>query len=195
MPRTAQFTDEFLRLDVTMLYQLGVVGPKWDRARRHVGPSPVYRIATDGSEIRSLLEAGVLTVTGSLLESAQLIRLGSYAKGLFGGSRLTFQCPNCERQCFSLFVPTPSSLVRPDGTSNQCLVLCKHCHRLRTPAWRFDGQDSGRSMMQRRTLREKLAPNPAERQPGCSATRHQRRFGRWLRAEGRVLAGTSIHSS
>ena len=83
MPRTAQYTDEFLRIDMTELYRLGVVGPKEDRARRHVEASLLYRqtwhYALTPATLECQLEAGTLTVTGAMLESAELVRLGSYS--------------------------------------------------------------------------------------------------------------------
>jgi hypothetical protein len=192
MPRTAQFTDEFLRIEVTELYRLGIVGPKWDRARRHAGASPVYRATWHYAPIPVTLdcqiEAGTLIVTGTMLESAELVRLGSYSQGLFGGSsRLVMLCPTCERRCFRLYAPTPSTLIRPDGTNNQRRLLCLHCHHLSIPSWRHCGGPE-RAALQRRTLAEKLGDNPVERQLGVSTTRHQKRLARWLRAEGRVLA-------
>ena len=128
--------------------------------------------------------------------STQQIRLGTYSQGLFGGSRLTFQCPDCERRCFSLFGPTPTSLVRPDGSVNQRRLLCKLCHRLHKPAWRYAGGDSDhRALHQRRRLQDKLGDHSTERQPGCSVTRHNRRFARYLKAEYTLLTGNPIRSS
>ena len=197
MPRTAQYTDEFLRIDMTELYRLGIVGPKEDRARRHVEASPMYRAtwhyALTPATLECQLEAGILTVTASTLESAELVRLGSYSQGLFGGSsRLVMLCPTCDRRCFRLYAPTPSTLIRPDGTENQRRLLCLHCHQLSIPSWRYGGPSQERAALQRRNLAEKLGDNPAERQPGCSTTRHIRRFNRLLRAEGRILAAVDL---
>ena len=192
MPRTAQFTDDFLRLEMTALYRLGVVGPKWDRARRHSEASPVYRqtwhYARSPETLDCYLEAGQLIVTGTMLQSAELVKLGSYSQGLFGGaSRLVMLCPTCERRCFRLYAPTPSTLIRPDGTENQRRLLCRYCHHLSIPAWRYCGGPE-RAALQRRAMSEKLGPDPVERRPGCSVTRHQRRFARWLRAQHLVLS-------
>lgn len=157
MPRSAQYTDQFLSLEVTNLYQHGVVGPRWDRARRHTDSSATYQVTaqlgTEYSVLSAQLESGVLTVTGKMLESTERVRLASYSQGLFGGgSRLMFECPACQRRCSVLHVPTPWSLIKPDGKLNQRRLLCKHCHGLRTPSWRYVGGSNERALHQRRRL-------------------------------------------
>lgn len=189
--RIVQFTDEFRSVKVNDLYHHGLMGPKWDRGRRHTGPSATYQVTaqlgTEYSVLRAQLEAGSLFVTGTMLDSTERVRLLNYSKGLFGGTRQMFECPACQRRCSVLYVPAPWSLIKPDGKNNQRRLLCKHCHGLRTPSWRYHGGDPGRGLHQRRRLKEQLGENPAERPKGCSTTRHQKRLARWLQAEARVL--------
>ena len=129
-----------------------------------------------------------LAVSSTLLDDTAIVSFTSYSQGVFGGhSRLAFRCPDCDRRVFSLFLPSPLSAVRPDGTANERRLACLHCHHLSYPSWRWTGKSRHRLESHKRRLEEKLSVNPAERPPGVSTTRHIRRFNRYMRVEGEIL--------
>ena len=193
--RTRFYTDEFAVLKVGDLYR-HLFGPKGDRLCRHHPDPPGYRLTwQQGDDILHIdchLQNQRLFVRTSLMPDSVEVPLTSYRQGSYGGvARYALSCPGCSRRVFHLFAPPPSRLTRPDGSASRKEPLCLHCHGLSYPSWRHNGvQAAGnraRAALQRRTLAEKLGDHPAQRQPGCSVTRHQKRLARWLRAEHLVL--------
>lgn len=189
--KTKYYIDEFAVLKIGDLYR-HLFGPKGDRLCRYHPDPPGYRLTwRQGNDVLSIecrLQNQRLFIRTSLMADSIEVPLTSYRQGVYGGvSRYAFACPECSRRLFHLFAPPPSRLVRPDGSASRKEPLCYKCHELSPPSWRYGGPSRERAALQRRALSEKLGPDPVERQPGCSTTRHQRRFVRWLRAQHLVL--------
>ena len=186
-----QYLDEFAVLRMADLYR-HLFGPKGDRlCRFHPDPAGYRLTWRQGDDILSLdchLVNQRLMVRTSIMPDAIEIPLTSYRQGIYGGvARYAFACPECSRRVFHLYAPSPGRLIRPDGTMNRPEPLCHQCHGLSYPSWRYGGTSRERAMLQRQKLSQKLGPNPTERLPAVSVTRHMRRFSKWLKAEERIL--------
>lgn len=190
MPSRVQYLDQFAKLTVSNLYR-HLFGPREDRLCRYCPDPPPYQLTwTRGAEsvtITSHLIGQKLFIASSMTPEVVQVRFTAYHQGLFGGERLAFLCPDCERRVFSLFVPTPSTLIRPTGDMNRREVLCLHCHGLRYPSTKAEGPSRRRAAINKRRLEEKLGAKPEERLPGVGSTRHQKRLNRYLRACRQVL--------
>ncbi len=180
------YMDEFAVLKVTDLYRY-LFGPKGDRLYHAQPDPPRYRLTwQQGHDVLTmdcLLKNQRLFVRTSLMTESIEVPLCSYSQGVFGGAeRYAFQCPECERRVFHLFAPSPSRLTRPDGIENRREPLCYRCHDLAPPSWRYTGSSQDRALLQKSKLDQQLGPKPLEREKGCSVTRHQRRFNRYIAA-------------
>ena len=169
-----------------------LLGPRGDRLCRFHPDPPGYRLTgRQGYEELSFdcfLQNQCLFIQTSLMFSPTEVPLVSYRQGVFGRmARYAFSCPSCFNRVFHLYAPSPGRLIRPDGTKNRLEPLCHECHELSYPAWRYGGPSVERALLQREKLSQKLGPNPVERLPAVSVTRHSRRFSRLLRAERSVL--------
>lgn len=188
------YLDEFAVLKIGDLYR-HLFGPKGDRLCRFHPDPPGYRLTWRQGDDQLVIECYLadqrLLVRTSMMSEAIEIPLTSYRQGTYGGvARYAFACPECRRRVFHLYAPSPAYLIRPDGTQNRPEPLCLHCHQLSYPSWRYGGPSKERALLQREKLTQKLGLNPAERLPGVSLTRHNRRFSRWVGAEHQVLSSS-----
>ena len=187
--RTAIYPESFVTLKVTDLYRFGVLGPKPDRLRLSSKPSGtlIQRMDLGGQslELRAKLADGKLHVACALLQKDASIVL-SEIHIVSGRHRVAALCPCCETPVFHLYLPLVE--LRPDGLGLSRELLCRHCHRISRPSWRYSGaQKIERAALHRRTMAEKLGLNPTIRGMGVATLRHDKWFARMLRADRAVL--------
>ena len=187
--RSAVFPESFATIRISDLYRHGVVGPKTDRLRLSSSPSGVLvqrmHVGGQSFELRAQLEDGCLQVSSDLLKEDTLIKL-SEIHICKGRHRVAFLCPCCQIPVFHLHAPIVER--RPDGSLLKRELLCRRCHEISRPSWRYGGhQKIERACLQRRAMAEKLGPNPTVKGKGVAVVRHDKWFARFLNAEVRIL--------
>ena len=190
--RSAIFPESFATIRMTDLYRHGVLGPKHDRLRLTSSPSGTLIqnmvLGASSAELRAKLADGHLFVSGDLLLQDAFIALTEihYRKDGWG-HRAAFLCPGCKVAVFHLSVPLVER--RPDGLALSRGLLCRGCHQISRPSWRYAGhQTLERAGLHRRSMAEKLGPNPTTKAKGVATVRHDKWFARYLNAERRLLA-------
>jgi hypothetical protein len=187
--RSAIFPESFATIRISDLYRHGVVGPKTDRLRLRTGPSGVLvqrmTFSPSSVEFRMRVEDGRLHVSGDFLAEDAVIEL-SEIHICKGRHRIGFVCPGCETKVFHVSCPIVDR--RPDGSEMRRELLCRCCHRISRPSWRYGGHQKGeRAMLQRVSIKEKLGEEPTVKGRGVATVRHDKWFARFLKAERLLL--------
>jgi len=190
--RSAIFPESFATIRITDLYLNGVVGPKTDRLRLTSSPSGVLvqrmEISGQSFELRAEIADGRLHVSGDLLGQDAVIELSEIhiCKGRY---RVAFVCPGCETKVFHISCPIVER--RPDGSELRRELLCRNCHQISRPAWRYSGkQRVERAVLQRISMLERLGNDPTKRPSGVQGQRHTKWFNRLIASE-KVVSSVS----
>ena len=187
--RLAIFPESFATIRISDLYLYGVLGPKTDRLRLTSSRSGTLiqrmEVRAQSFELRAQLEDGRLQVSSDLLKEDTLIEL-SEIHICKGRHRVAFLCPCCQIPVFHLHAPIVER--RPGGSGLRHELLCRRCHSITRPSWRYGGhQKIERACLQRRVMAENLGPNPRVKGRGVATVRQDKWFARFLKAERRVL--------
>jgi hypothetical protein len=101
----------------------------------------------------------------------------------------TYICPGCETKVFHISCPIVER--RPDGSELRRELLCRNCHQISRPAWRYSGkQRVERAVLQRISMLERLGNDPTKRPSGVQGQRHTKWFNRLIASE-KVVSSVS----